>query len=307
MIDALSAYEALTGYPLTQLLDKTGAFLRDQAPVLRRAFEAGAGSGGVAAPPQLKRLLYLRQELTTTIARLPALDVPQLPGWELLELLEDLVRSLTSLEQLPRYLRLPESTAAPTYTTSRHQTLEQVAALAGQADPGQAWAQLALANDLGEEDYSPAGGTQLSLGVLRPGGAAAGRILAVLGPQNGLLALGTDLARGLTLDAESQDLLCLTPDETADQTLEVLLGGIRRGSLPWAPWLGPRYDLLVGANQNLLGLPTVLRQLADLLATDDTITSFQLTGVRTERDLLYLDLSVRFAAGADRNYALKSI
>jgi len=110
------------------------------------------------------------------------------------------------------------------------QTLESIERdRIGNSDWQNSWANLALKNDLREEDYTPEGGFLIKANFDFV--ASDFRINAIVDSPIGDRVLGLDIANKIEFDVNEQDLVVLSPKDTFTQNANNLLN-LRKGDNP---------------------------------------------------------------------------
>jgi hypothetical protein len=99
--------------------------------------------------------------------------------------------------------------------------------------------------------------------------------------------LGKDLKKVLTF--VDDDLESLTPKDTIFQTVEILTN-LEKGDVPEFKSFGRSGG--VGSNVHVFALSSVIRQIAEIFATDDTLTGFKVKDFQFNQSDAYLQFEV---------------
>lgn len=216
--------------------------------------------------------------------------------WLLLEQLETIDSQLQSLNNINRWSRSSltkvgySSDLSVQYTLKQNQTLEKVSSdILGSSDV-EKWVDLAVKNNLIEEDYSLEGGVDIQLQF--PQINQGVEINSVVDVMIGKSIYGKDLARKLEFIASENDLSILGYDDTAIQSVDIL-SQLKKGDNPDFPNQGLQSAVVVGANRATLNFPIISRQMRETFATDDSFKNFTLTNISILEDNVSISYQVQ--------------
>lgn len=222
--------------------------------------------------------------------RLQKQKLKNLKWWLLIEHVESIDSRLNSLRKANKWSKssLTDFGYHPSlqavYTTKARQTLERIAQdVLKKVTPQDDWVDIAIANQLTEEDYTPAGGVPLQLSFPRINQGIA--ISAVVAVMIGKSIYGLDLNKKIQFDEDSEDLLVLSYDDTVQQAVEIL-ANLRKYDNPDFPFLGLQSSVVIGNNRASLNFPVIGRQMAETFASDDSLKNFQLLSITVDQDNL---------------------
>lgn len=210
--------------------------------------------------------------------------------WELIDMFDVVRTTLLTIANSSRWLRstkrLTQNNLTFTdYILKQGQTLESLASEIGYIDTDNDWAKIALDNDLQEEDYTLAGGTNLKVTFINNTNYQVNTVIdSVIGER----VYGLDLYRKLTF--ENNDFKTLSYRETILQQTEILVGLIK-GSVPEFPEDGISKDLL-GGNVNALQYPQLIRQQVGVFEKDERYKSVEVTHINHQKDALMIELKI---------------
>ncbi len=179
------------------------------------------------------------------------------------------------------------------YSTRQNQTLEQMVDELGSDDAQQDWIEIALKNNLNEEQYTTDGGVLLKINLQ---GARTMRILSVVDIMVGDRIYGKDISSKITFDSNENDLKVLNYKETLSQTVKIL-SSLKQNDNPEFPQNGIQKALVVGINQNSVSFPVLLRQLYDTFGNDDTLKTFMITNIERKEDGLFIEFNIESVTG----------
>lgn len=289
--DDINIFGTLIQYPVLDYLTSFQSFIANDFPQLVAYYSGKTQLLIQQANQNLQNLIAQSQSIMEAIS----LNNRSLTNYEwfvLVDILEQCDTNLLKLNVLSKWLRSTITNANfnpnPLVSISMRQgdTLESLErGVLGATDWDNAWQELALLNDLREEDYTSEGG--LTLQANFSFSAKQIKIKTIVDTPIGTNILGIDLAQKLTLDSDKQDIVALSPQASFLQSV-LILGTLAKGDIPEFPTLGLSKGLVAGSNINNLGLPALFRQMIEVFATDDTIVGFQITDIKREQDAVYL-------------------
>lgn len=219
--------------------------------------------------------------------------------WDLLETLENTENVFQSIRNAPRWSRSSpmqfgyDSKIQVDYVLTENQTLERVSQDLLSNPNIENWYNIAIDNNLREEDYTTEGGREIRLSYNRINKNYD--LQSVVDLIYGKSIYGKDLDRKLTFKTDGEgftDLKVLSNDETILQSIDILIT-LRRNSNPDYPEDGLQRNLIIGGNRAMLNFPVIIRQLKQTFATDDTLKNFQVTNIALKEDNVTLDYQVQ--------------
>lgn len=245
---------------------------------------------------RLQNLIQLRDSYFETIH----LHTNRMSGtkWlEIIDLLETIDSRLQTLNNINRWARSSMTRTAYNPTAQINHTLDQNETLEGVAqtilvdsDPQNSWVQIALENELTEEDYSSQGGNNLFLYLNRTVSQGI-RVDSVVDIIYGKTIYGKDLDRRLTIDLEQEDLVALGYDDTIMQSVDILIN-LKKNDNPAFSNLGLQTSVAIGGSRSALNFPIIVRQLTEAFSTDDTLKNFKVNQIKIDQDNLSCDFDV---------------
>lgn len=199
---------------------------------------------------------------------------------DLIDMIGDIQVSLLTIKNAAKWTR--SSVTDNRYTSDvevdttlkQNQTLEQLSREIGYLDQDNDWVDIAVRNDTREEDYTSTSGLQLKVSLKNN---LKINIQSVVDVIFGESVYGKDLQR--KLEFEDDDLKVLGYKETIRQAFEIALN-LRRGDNPEFPNDGLQSSLVIGQNLNSVLYPSLLRQLYDVFAKDDTFKGLQIVDIK---------------------------
>lgn len=286
-------FEVQTRFPLKDFLTDFATFVSRQSKDITSFYNGNTKSPNIKSFNKLSELRERVRELESVIIsnqdRFMTTDF-----WEVLEMVEDIKIKLDTIDNTSKWLRsvITKNSFNPNpetdYILTQQQTLEKVAnnELSSQ-DPDTEWLNIALRNDLSEEDYTSAGGIKMKLSLQNS--TSTLRLQTVVDNMQGEKIYGIDLDRNLHF--VNNDLATLTPAKSIRQAVEIL-AGLRKGDNPEFPNDGLQSSLIVGSNLGSIAFPSVVRQMYETFQKDDTLKSFQITKIEQLQDAVFIEFEV---------------
>lgn len=215
--------------------------------------------------------------------------------YEIVELLEVIDSRFQTLSNINKWARASVTRTAysPTvqidYNIAQNQTLETIArdVLFSQT-PQDSWVDIALDNNLAEEDYSSEGGNNLQLQIGRNINLGI-QVESVVDILQGKSIYGKDLNRNLTITNEDYEVLGY--DKTILQSVDILVK-LKRNDNPDYPNLGLQSNIAIGQNRSVLNFPIITRQMTQTFSSDDTLKNFNIESIKLEQDNLMIKYNV---------------
>jgi hypothetical protein len=210
--------------------------------------------------------------------------------WELLDFFETTKVTLLTVKNSSRWMRstknvLRSDAVDQDYILRQGQNLEQLAGELGYSDINNDWKNIAINNDVEEEDYSFEGGTKLKISFINQLNYTVDSVIDSI---SGEKLYGLDIDRYFIF--ENNDLRTLGYKDTILQQTEILVGLVK-GSVPEFPQDGISKDL-ISTNVNAIQYPAILRQQAAVFEKDDRYKSIMVNSLKTDVDSLTIDLQI---------------
>lgn len=285
-------FEKITKYPLRKYLATFLSFLDVEQINIINYFNGISKKPDIASFDKLKLLIKESETLNEVIIN-HANNFTTVDFWELVDVIEDVKIKLQSIDNASKWLRssITKNNFNPNpeldYILHQRQTLEDVSGnILSSNDRDNDWSDIAMHNDLEEEDYTPGGGNILKL-VFENGQSL--RLQSVVDNIQGDKVYGLDLQK--KLEFSDNDLTVLGYKDTIRQAADIL-GRLRKGDNPEFPEDGVQSTLAVGSNIGSVTFPSIFRQMFATFATDDTFKSFAITDIKQEQDTVQIEYSV---------------
>lgn len=213
---------------------------------------------------------------------------------DLIDLIGDIGLKLRTIQNTAKWVRSSitdnryNSDIEVDITLNQNQTLEQLAKKIGYLNEDDEWIELALRNDLIEEDYTSQGTLKLKASLKNN---LKIQIQSVVNIIQGQSIYGRDLQKKLVF--ENNDLKALNNVDTINQAFTIAVN-LKRGDNPEFPNSGLQSDLIIGQNINSILYPSIFRQLFENISSDDTFKSITILNIKqiqnNDRDSIQLEI-----------------
>ena len=299
----LSEFKSITQIDLESLLKEIEIFLKTDKIMIENYY---SGKREERTQLSFRKFDDLENKLENTFEKIRSFKgrFNHYRWWELIELLEQINDSFNSIRNYHRWQKCSiskfgyEGDPVIDYVTKEGQTLEKISAnIKEDKDPSNDWYDIAVFNDLREEDYDLNGGKELKLKLNRK--VSNFKVDAVVDVIRGKSIYGIDVDRTLSFveDGDQQtDIKVLDNDKTILQTVDILIG-LRKNSNPDFPLDGLQSNVIVGGNRALFNFPILVRQLQQTFATDDTLENFNVKNLGYEQDVFVVEFEVETRLG----------
>lgn len=309
--EILLEFESIVKYPIIDYFTRIDSFFRKDQQSIISYYSGNIASLDSIAFNNLKSLIDETQNLFSVFS-LNKNILNNYKWWVLIAQIEQVDTALLLIDNSSKWLRstISKGNFNPNPEVdipfNQGQTLESLERdILGSDDWQNSWANLALKNDLREEDYTSEAGFLIKANydyVLN-----SFRINSIVDNPIGEKVLGIDIDKKIqyvTIDGED-DLAILSPKETFKQNVTILIN-LRKGDNPefYDQGINPR--LIVGSNVNSITYPILFRQLSSLFRDDDTIKSFTIVSINRQSDAVFLQFEVESRLEDVENISLKA-
>jgi hypothetical protein len=220
----------------------------------------------------------------------------QIDDWELLDFLENIDTKLQTINNAARWTRSSRTQNSwsgnviqTNYVLRDDQTLEQVSEdVYGGNTSQDDWMRIAVENDLGETDYQVRGGNQIKI-TKRNSSSPNYFLNSIIDNLVGQKLYGIDFNRKIGFT--NNDLNVLSYNDTVIQSVLILVS-VKKGDNPEFSALGVDPKLAIGASYGSLKFSSIIRQLQQVFATDDSLRNFSVTNVSYQNGVLSISYKV---------------
>ena len=205
--------------------------------------------------------------------------------WFILDDLEEIKMKLKTISNSYKFLRSTIEKGIYDYDMISEQTLNYGETLVKKFGE-QNWVEVALYNDLEEENYNTEGGITLKTKINRKTNNF--KVNSVVDSQVGQKLYGIDIYQKLTF--EDDDIKVLSYKDTVKQAINILIN-LKKNDNPEFPNDGVDSNI-IGSNRNSFQFPVIFRQLINSFMKDDTLSGFAVTDIRVEKDGAFVDFKI---------------
>lgn len=283
-------FERLTNFLLSTFLSDYNSFIENQKNLIFD-FYSGRSTDEVDAFNELNRLIDQVKDILN-LFQINTNSFVRTEDWDLLESIERIETDLSTILNSYKYLKSTRSkfnynqNVAVKIYNKKYQTLESIARENLGSNNDSDWVEIALQNNLSEEDYSSKGGTEIELFNNNVENLT---VNVVYGSLQDDQSLGTDLNKAITF--LRNDLNVLSNRETAVQSVLIMLN-LKKGDIPENPFLGLSQRDLIGTSKGSIFFPSIIRQITNVFKTDDTVKEVNVREISFEEDYFKLDFDI---------------
>lgn len=299
--DLLLDFEFTTGYNIQTFYDNYVFFIENQYQDIVDFYNGNVDQPNKQAFKNLDTLIKQGSEVIE-VFNSNADGLIEYDFWVLLENIEEIRTSLNTIKNVAKYLRssikIGSYSQDPSVNKSLTggQTLEDFTrSTIGSDDFQNDWADVALNNNVREEDYNIEGGNELKVQLANNNNFDIESVLNTINSAED--TYGKDINKKLTFVTENgkDDLETLSPQDTLLQSAQIL-ANLRKGDTPAFPNDGIDRRLL-GVSRNDFSFPVVFRQLYSTYRTDDSFGSVKVTGTNFNQDAVEINFELETRAG----------
>lgn len=173
----------------------------------------------------------------------------------------------------------------------QNETIEQISKDSGNIDKD-SWVNIAIDNQLIEEDYTNTGGKLLNVRLNdSPNISSIQNIIDYLIGDN---IYGKDLVKKIEILSDG-DLNTISGKDNIRQIFETIMSTIK-GSIPEFENYGIPSDIF-GTNENIIQYPIIFRSLVGMIQTDKRFTSLDLLDINKKEDNINIEIQARTLMG----------
>ena len=289
-------FQRITSIDVQSLLLDFASFIQNQYPNITSYY-----SGTVRTPDadsffNLDSLIVRFHDLIDLIS-LNKNSFDNVQDWVLVEQLEQCQTKLSTISNISKYLRSSivkgnfQSSVVQDYPLQYNQTLENVSEDLANQNQSEGWTDIAINNDLQEEDYSPEGGNLLK--VVFNNSVQLSYMSSVVDNIIGKAAYGKDISAQISFVGD--DLNVLEYVDTIKQSISIKIN-LKMGDIPQFPSYGIDQKMSVGSAIGSFSFPMIFRKLSDIFSTDDSISAFAFKDVKIVSDaaIIIYEVNTRY-------------
>lgn len=211
--------------------------------------------------------------------------------WELLDKFTDIHTGLMTFKNMSKWTRSSrlnryDSSVSIDRKIRQGETVENIALEVGYTEPQQDWFDVALSNQLIEEEYTPDGGKIISISFQNNANIVIDNIVDSLRGKN---VLGKDIQR--RIEFINNDLATVEYEKAVEQALFIILGTVK-GSIPEFPEDGTSNES-VGSNVNTIEYPSLFRNLLAMFRKDGRWSEITLLDLSKDQDNVFMKIECK--------------
>lgn len=287
----------ITNYDLASFLNDFVTFVQQDSQIIIDFYSGNSDSLPQFSMQELERLLNESNKIEELfIAHKDSFQTADFV--DLIDLLGDAKVKLLTIQNSAKWTRSSitnnayNSNIEVNTTLNQNQTLEQLVDTLGSLDDDTDWVDLALRNNLIEEDYTSQGGIKLVASLQNNLKIIIGSVVDTISGQS---IYGKDIQA--KFEFVDNDLKALGYKDTIEQAFKIAIN-LRRGDNPEFPTQGLQSSLIVGQNINSVLYPSIFRQIYQNISQDDTFKSISITNIKQGqndlgKDVVSLEISAQ--------------
>lgn len=292
--EVLDDFLSITGSDIRNFFINYSIFYQDDYSEIVNFYK---GASKDISKDVFKNFISLKTELDDILNKFQQFN-KQLENVKFIELLnttEECNDALQTLNNISKWSRSSvdifgyNSKLKKKYVISQNNTLETIATnVLSSDDPQNDWYNIAIENNLTEDDYNSEGGNVLNI-TIDNSGFSNTDITSVVDIIKDKSIFGRDIDRDLHFN--NNDIAYLNEDDTIAQAVNILCTLRKRDNLDFLN-NGLQSNLIVGQNKSLFNFPIVERQMQDTFRNDDTLKNFVLKQFKFQEDNVYIEFQI---------------
>lgn len=287
---SIERFKDITNYDLESFINKFIDFSKNQQP----AIDYYEGFVDNLDNSYFEQLNYLKKEVVRVqdIFTKNKNQFNDTSFWDLIDFIDDIYFKLNTITQYPKWLRTSvtrggsNSAIELQSVLKQNQTLESFAAEVGYSDPDNDWVDIAIKNDLVEEDYEFQGGVLFKFSWQNNFRIKLETIVDVIDSSN---FYGKDLNKKIVF--ENDDLKCLIPKDTLKQTVDILMT-LLKGDNPEFPDDGIDKGMISQLNRNFNIYPSLFRQIYNTFSKEEIFKAISIKNIYKDSDSIRMDFII---------------
>jgi hypothetical protein len=216
--------------------------------------------------------------------------------WTINNIFSDIQTKLETCDNMGRWMRSSRvgrysSTLTMAHIQTQNETLEKISARMGFSDQD-AWTDLALSNQVVEEDYTNKGGRLLNVRIPNSSVFNIQNVVDYLTAEN---VYGKDIVCKFEIQSDG-GLATVTGRDSLRQTFGTIMSTIS-GSIPEFPNDGVP-DYVYGTNRNIIQYPMIFRSLLAMIQKDKRFTGLELLNIKRDQDAIFMSFQASTIVGS---------
>ena len=294
-LTTVGRFSSILRYNLEIYLNLYGVFVKKNYPLIYNYFTKPGFTADAASFDFLTAMLQESDKLNSLVA-IHGNSFQKVDDWNLLDFIEEIRTKLQTIANLSKWTRSAltqnswsSAAVQGNYQLKQNQTLEDITlAILNDNNNQNDWSGLAVENNLFESDYSINGGAILE--ITQPLGSSPNLFLkSIVDNLSGDRLYGLDFNN--KMNWVNNDLALLSYIDTVKQTCNTLIT-LKIGDVPEFYNFGVDMGLLAGNNLGSLSYVSIIRQLNNVFASDDSLRSFKVNQFLYKNGASFVDYSV---------------
>lgn len=296
-IEQFLEFEEITNFPLIKLLADVKSFFLVGYPEIDNFYR---GNSKQIKKEHFKNLQHLILESERCINEFSTnkRSLNKNYFWDILDSVEDLKLKLLVIDNLSKFLRssilkgVSKSGYLARVKLENNQTIEDISNnVLFDSDSDNDWINIAIENDLKEEDWDISGGKEL---LIRKRIFQSDLVTTFIDNTIGDKIYGRDFYKKITFFED--DLLVLNEKDTLTQSVETL-SELVKGDIPEETYLGMNSFLYKGVNFSQLNFPSITKDLKRTFRTDDLFKDLNVLDVTHSQGDIFIKFEVETKIG----------
>lgn len=292
--DILDDFEFITKYDISQFLADYISFIEVDYSTISNYY---SGFSDIFPKNEFSRLdsLIKEQKKIIEIINLNANTLSNYEFWIVTEYIENIGNALDTANNASVWLRSSQTkdgfrnNVVMTTTMIQNQGLREVDRDNLKSNDPDSWIDIALQNQLREEDYDLSGGHLIKVIYKNSSAIILNSVLDNI--DSPYKTYGRDIDRRIIIDTIESDLTCLNYNDTLLQSAKILTD-LGKGDDPDFIDRGIDVKNSLGSNIAAISYPTIFRQLAGNFATDDCFKSIAINDIKRNKDGVFVDFQI---------------
>jgi len=291
----IGRFSSILRYNVETYLNLYGIFVKNNYPSIYNYFTK-PGTQPDSNSFDFLAAMIQESDKINALLKVHSNSFQKIDDWNLLEFIEGIRIKLQTVNNLSKWTRsslTQNSWSSPAiqtnYQLKRFQNLEDVTlGILNDNNNQNDWSGLAVENNLFESDYSIQGGSVIE--ITQPLGTSPNLFLnSIVDNLSGEKLYGIDFNN--QINWINNDLAILSYIDTVKQAT-ITLVTIKKGDVPEFYDMGVDSSLLTGNDVGSLSYVSLIRQLTQLFATDDSLRNFQVNSFSYKGGVSYVDFSI---------------
>lgn len=276
----IGRFSSVLRYNVETYLDLYRIFIRTNYPLIYNYFTKPKFAPDAASFDFLNAMTQESDKLNALL-NIHSDSFSKVDDWNLLDFIEDVRIKLQTINNLSKWTRSTSTQNSWNATSvqsniqlKRNQTIEDITlSILNDNNNQNDWSELAIENNLTEGDYSIRGGATLE--ITQPLGSSPNLFLrSIVDNLSGDKLYGLDFNN--KINWVNNDLAVLSYIDTVKQSVNTLIT-LRKGDVPEFFDFGVDINLLTGLDLGSLSYVSIIRQLGNVFASDDSLRNFNIT------------------------------